>query len=86
MPPSARTEFHLDLPTSSAGAGLMTRALGAVWHHRPLVRAGLAYHRTGGVSNGRVENTHMLAEEIRRNAYGFTNHIATGVDSSAKRP
>ena len=34
----------------------------------------LAYHRTGGASNGRVENTHMLAEKIRRNAHGFTNH------------
>ena len=34
----------------------------------------LAYHRTGGASNGRVENTHMLAEKIRRNSHGFTNH------------
>lgn len=34
----------------------------------------LAYHRTGGASNGRVENTHMLAEKIRRNAHGFTSH------------
>ena len=34
----------------------------------------LAYHRTSGASNGRVENTHMLAEKIRRNAHGFTNH------------
>jgi transposase len=34
----------------------------------------LAYHRTGRASNGRVENTHMLAEKIRRNAHGFTNH------------
>ncbi len=34
----------------------------------------LAYHRTGRSSNGRVENTHMLAEKIRRNAHGFTNH------------
>ncbi len=34
----------------------------------------LAYHRTGHASNGRVENTHMLAEKIRRNAHGFTNH------------
>ncbi len=34
----------------------------------------LAYHRSGGASNGRVENTHMLAEKIRRNAHGFTNH------------
>jgi len=33
----------------------------------------LAYHRTGRASNGRVENTHMLAERIRRNAHGFTN-------------
>ena len=33
-----------------------------------------AYHRTGKASNGRVENTHMLAEKIRRNAHGFTNH------------
>ncbi|MEX1124490.1 MAG: ISL3 family transposase [Acidimicrobiia bacterium] len=33
-----------------------------------------AYHRTGRASNGRVENTHMLAEKIRRNAHGFTNH------------
>lgn len=33
----------------------------------------LAYHRTGHASNGRVENTHMLAEKIRRNAHGFTN-------------
>lgn len=35
----------------------------------------LAYHRTDGASNGRVENVHMLAEKIRRNAHGFTNHI-----------
>jgi transposase len=34
----------------------------------------LAYHRTGGASNGRVENVHMLVEKIRRNAHGFTNH------------
>jgi len=34
----------------------------------------LAYHRTSHASNGRVENTHMLAEKIRRNAHGFTNH------------
>jgi transposase len=34
----------------------------------------LAYHRTGRASNGRVENVHMLAEKIRRNAHGFTNH------------
>ncbi len=34
----------------------------------------LAYHRTGGASNGRVENVHMLAEKIRRNSHGFTNH------------
>jgi transposase len=34
----------------------------------------LAYFRTGRASNGRVENTHMLAEKIRRNAHGFTNH------------
>lgn len=33
-----------------------------------------AYHRTGRASNARVENTHMLAEKIRRNAHGFTNH------------
>lgn len=35
----------------------------------------LAYHTTGGASNGRVENIHMLAEKTRRNAHGFTNHI-----------
>ena len=35
----------------------------------------LAYHTSGGASNGRVENIHMLAEKIRRNAHGFTNHI-----------
>ena len=34
----------------------------------------LAYHSTFKASNGRVENTHMLAEKIRRNAHGFTNH------------
>ncbi len=34
----------------------------------------LAYHSTGRASNGRVENVHMLAEKIRRNAHGFTNH------------
>lgn len=34
----------------------------------------LAYHQTGGASNGRVENMHMLAEKIRRTAHGFTNH------------
>ena len=33
----------------------------------------LAYHSTFGASNGRVENIHMLAEKIRRNAHGFTN-------------
>ena len=33
----------------------------------------LAYHSTGRASNGRVENVHMLAEKIRRNAHGFTN-------------
>jgi transposase len=33
-----------------------------------------AYHRTGKASNRRVENVHMLAEKIRRNAHGFTNH------------
>ena len=32
------------------------------------------YHRTGGASNGRVENTHMLAEKILRNAHSFTNN------------
>ena len=34
----------------------------------------LAYHRTGGASNGHVENMHMLAEKVRRNSHGFTNH------------
>lgn len=34
----------------------------------------LAYHRTSGASNGPVENVHMLAEKIRRNSHGFTNH------------
>ena len=34
----------------------------------------LAYHSTGRASNGRVENVHMLAEKIRRNAHGFLNH------------
>lgn len=34
----------------------------------------LAYHCTERASNGRVENIHMLAEKIRRNAHGFTNH------------
>jgi hypothetical protein len=34
----------------------------------------LAYHRTGSASNGRVENTHMLIEKIRRNSHGFSNH------------
>ena len=34
----------------------------------------LAYHSTGQASNGRVENVHMLAEKIRRNAHGFANH------------
>ncbi len=34
----------------------------------------LAYHSTGRASNGRVENMHMLAEKIRRNAHGFANH------------
>jgi len=32
-----------------------------------------AYHRTEQASNGRVENTHMLAEKFRRNAHGFRN-------------
>ena len=35
----------------------------------------LAYHHTGSASNGRVENTHMLAEKTRRNAHGFTNIV-----------
>ncbi len=35
----------------------------------------LAYHTTGRASNGRVENIHMLAEKIRRNAHGFANHV-----------
>jgi transposase len=39
------------------------------WSHEVL-----AYHRTGQASNGRVENVHMLAEKIRRNAHGFVNH------------
>ncbi len=39
------------------------------WHHEIL-----AYHHTGGASNGPVENVHMLAEKIRRNSHGFTNH------------
>jgi transposase len=34
----------------------------------------LAYHSTGRASNGRVENVHMLAEKIRRNAQGMVNH------------
>ena len=34
----------------------------------------LADHRTGRASNGRVENIHLLAEKIRRNSHGFTNH------------
>lgn len=34
----------------------------------------LAYHRTGGASNGPVENMHMLAEKIRRTAHGFRNY------------
>lgn len=34
----------------------------------------LAYHRTRGASNGRVENMHMLAEKIRRTSHGFRNH------------
>ncbi|MEA2001148.1 MAG: ISL3 family transposase [Actinomycetota bacterium] len=38
------------------------------WSHEVL-----AYHTTGRASNGRVENTHMLAEKTRRNAHGFTN-------------
>lgn len=33
----------------------------------------LAYHRTSGASNGRVENTHMLIEKLRRNAHGYRN-------------
>jgi transposase len=32
-----------------------------------------AYHRSGGASNGHLENTHMLIEKTRRNAHGFTN-------------
>ena len=39
------------------------------WHNEVL-----AYHHTGRASNGRVENVHMLAEKIRRNAHGFVNH------------
>ncbi|MGA7270029.1 MAG: transposase, partial [Acidimicrobiia bacterium] len=31
------------------------------------------YHRTGGASNGRTENLHMLIEKTRRQAHGFRN-------------
>ena len=34
----------------------------------------LTDERIGRASNGRVENVHMLAEKIRRNAHGFANH------------
>ena len=50
----------------------LTRLAGTIDRWRPEV---LAYHLTGRASNGRVENVHMLAEKIRRNAHGFTNHI-----------
>jgi len=40
----------------------------------------LAYHHTGRASNGRVENIHMLAEKIRRNAHGFTALRVSGLD------
>ena len=53
-----------DVPELTRLAATMDR-----WHVEIL-----AYHRTGGASNGRVENVHMLAEKIRRNSHGFTNH------------
>jgi hypothetical protein len=42
----------------------------------------LAYHVTGGSSNGRVENVHMLAERIRRHAHGLSTTTTTGGASS----
>jgi hypothetical protein len=35
-------------------------------------------HRTGQASSDRVENTHMLAEKIRRNAHGLTSSTSSG--------
>ncbi len=49
----------------------LTRLAGTIDRWRPEI---LAYHTTAGASNGRVENVHMLAEKIRRNAHGFVNH------------
>lgn len=34
----------------------------------------LACHSTGGASNGRVENIHMLAEKAHGNTHGFANN------------
>jgi len=50
----------------------LKRLAGTIDRWRPEI---LAYHTTGGASNGRVENIHMLAEKIRRNAHGFSSHI-----------
>ena len=49
----------------------LTRLARTIDRWRPEI---LAYHTCGGASNGRVENVHMLAEKIRRNSHGFTNH------------
>ena len=49
----------------------LKRLAGTIDRWRPEI---LAYHATGGASNGRVENIHMLAEKIRRNAHGFSSH------------
>jgi transposase len=49
----------------------LTRLARTIDRWRPEI---LDYHTCGGASNGRVENVHMLAEKIRRNSHGFTNH------------
>ena len=49
----------------------LTRLAHTIDRWRPEI---LAHHTCGGTSNSRVENVHMLAEKIRRNSHGFTNH------------
>ena len=55
----------------SADTVELTRLAGTIDRWTPEI---LAYHTTSGASNGRVENVHMLAEKVRRNAHGFVNH------------
>ncbi len=52
-----------DVPELTRLAGTISRCAEEIF----------AYHRSGGASNGKLENTHMLAEKTRRVAHGFRN-------------